>query len=337
MGTREASQTRDAPPGTDSATRSLPSRSIPGRSIPGRSLPDRPLPGFGAAESGEPTGPGRPELDPSIDVLRRRDGTVQLGWDPDRAVVVGLPAAGRPDPDRVAAVLRLLDGSRSTPEVLWAANGLGVDPETMGLLLAELRTAGLVRDARRPAVGRSIRVFGRGPLSDAIAAGLRGIARVDQRVWTVGTRARTVAADCVVIADHLVPPPELIAILDDAGTPHLPVRIRDGSGLIGPLVVPGRTVCLRCVDLTRCEWDPGWPFLAAQMVARVGWGSPAMLAVTAAAAVGQIEALLSGDGHPSAVDATLHVTSPDAPVRRMPWSPHPLCLCTERTTSRPRA
>lgn len=322
MGTREASQTRDAPPGTASARRSLPARSLPGR---------------GAAEGGEPTGPGRPELDPSIDVLRRRDGTIQLGWDPDRAVVVALPAADRSDPDRVLAILRLLDGSRSTPEVVWAANGLGVEPETMRLLLTELRGAGLVRDARLPAVGRSIRVVGRGPLSDAITAGLRGIARVDQRVWTVGTRPRTVAADCVVIADHLVPPPELVAILDDAGIPHLPVRIRDGSGLIGPLVVPGRTVCLRCVDLTRCEWDPGWPFLAAQMVARVGWGSPAMLAVTAAMAVGQIEALLSDDDQPSAVDATLHITSPDAPVRRMPWSPHPLCLCTERTTVRSRA
>ena len=309
------------------------------------------------AEAAPVNGAGRPELDPSVDVLRRRDGSVQLGWDPDRAVVITLPpisartrsrpappatdharadpaqpGAGRVDADRTVAVLRLLDGSRSTPEVLWSALRFDVEPETMQLLIGKLRAAGLVRDARPPSATRSVRVVGRGPLSDAITAGLRGIARVEQRVWTIGTRARAVEPDCVVIADHLVPPPELIAVLDSAGIPHLPARIRDGRGLIGPFVLPGRSVCLRCIDLTRCEWDPGWPFLAAQMVTRAGWGSPAMVAVTAAVAVGQVETLLSTDARPSAVDATLHIGSPGAAVRRMPWSHHSLCLCTDRRT-----
>lgn len=287
------------------------------------------------------SGTGRPQLDPAVDVLRRRDGSIQLGWDPDRAVIISLPpdpASNRPDDDRTDSdrtitVLRLLDGSRSIPEVVWAARDIGVEPETMRLLLGELRTAGLLRDVRRPSVARSVRVIGRGPLSDAIAAGLRGIARVEQRAWSIGARVRPAAADCVVIADHLVPPPELVAMLDAAGTPHLPARIRDGSGLIGPLVLPGRTVCLRCVDLTRCDWDPGWPYLAAQMVTRAGWGSPAMTAVTAAVTVSQIEMLLSSEESPAAVDATLHITSPGAPVRRMPWSHHPLCLCTDRAGS----
>lgn len=280
--------------------------------------------------------PGRPELDPAVDVLRRRDGSIQLGWDPARAVVISLPAAPTspgPDADRTIRVLRLLDGSRSEPEVMWAAREFGIDPGTMRRLLAQLRSAGLVRDARLPGAARSIRVVGRGPLSDAITAGLRGIARVEQRVWSVGTRPQAVTADCVVIADHLVPPPELVAVLERAGIPHLPARIRDGSGLVGPLVLPGRSVCLRCVDLTRCEWDPGWPFLAAQMVTRVGSGSPAMTAVTAAVAIGQIEDLLATGDEPSAVDATLHITSPDTPIRRMPWSHHPMCLCTDRNVS----
>jgi hypothetical protein len=28
------------------------------------------------------------------------------------------------------------------------------------------------------------------------------------------------------------------------GVPHLPVRVHDGTGLVGPLVIPGMTSCL---------------------------------------------------------------------------------------------
>jgi hypothetical protein len=28
------------------------------------------------------------------------------------------------------------------------------------------------------------------------------------------------------------------------GVPHLPVQVRDGTGLVGPLVIPGVTSCL---------------------------------------------------------------------------------------------
>ena len=30
------------------------------------------------------------------------------------------------------------------------------------------------------------------------------------------------------------------------GVAHLPVRVRDGTGLVGPLVIPGQTSCLGC-------------------------------------------------------------------------------------------
>jgi len=32
--------------------------------------------------------------------------------------------------------------------------------------------------------------------------------------------------------------------LHTAGVAHLPVRLRDGAGLVGPLVIPGVTSCL---------------------------------------------------------------------------------------------
>lgn len=278
----------------------------------------------------------RPQLDPAIDILLRRDGAIQLGWDPDRAVVLCPPPLT--DPQSILEVLRLIDGSRSVPELTWSARRHGMNPEVFDALLVELRRAGMVTDSNPRRSTTRVLVVGRGPLSDAIASGLRGVARVARHPWSPSARPQSFAADCVVIADHLVPPPELVRILTDAGTAHLPVRLRDGRGLIGPLVLPGRSICLRCVDLTRCDCDPGWPYLAAQMVARVGWGSPAMVAITAAVAITQVEALFADLGDPpTALGATLHVTPHGARIRSTSWAPHPLCQCIERADGDLRA
>jgi hypothetical protein len=36
----------------------------------------------------------------------------------------------------------------------------------------------------------------------------------------------------------------LVRDLHSHGVPHLAVRVRDGTGLVGPLVIPGVTSCL---------------------------------------------------------------------------------------------
>jgi nicotinamidase-related amidase len=46
--------------------------------------------------------------------------------------------------------------------------------------------------------------------------------------------------------------------------------VRDGTGLVGPLVIPGVTSCLRCADLHRSDRDAAWPALAAQLRDAVG-------------------------------------------------------------------
>ena len=46
---------------------------------------------------------------------------------------------------------------------------------------------------------------------------------------------------------------------------HLAVTVRDGTVVVGPLVRPGRTPCLNCLDLHRRDRDPAWPAIAAQL------------------------------------------------------------------------
>jgi hypothetical protein len=41
-----------------------------------------------------------------------------------------------------------------------------------------------------------------------------------------------------VLSDYLVADPRMVRDLHTEGVPHLPVRVRDGTGLVGPLVIP---------------------------------------------------------------------------------------------------
>src|SRR5215217_7250277 len=71
--------------------------------------------------------------------------------------------------------------------------------------------------------------------------------------------------ELVVLADAVVPAPDAVGVLLHEGVTHLPVRVRDGLGIVGPLVIPGRTSCLRCADLHRTDLDPSWPLVAGQL------------------------------------------------------------------------
>jgi hypothetical protein len=52
------------------------------------------------------------------------------------------------------------------------------------------------------------------------------------------------AVDLVVLPDYLVVDPRMVRDLHSQGVPHLVVRVRDGTGLVGPLVIRGVTSCL---------------------------------------------------------------------------------------------
>ena len=51
----------------------------------------------------------------------------------------------------------------------------------------------------------------------------------------------------------------LVTEIHRSGVPHLVATVRGQTGIVGPLVVPGVTSCLRCADLHRRDADPRWP------------------------------------------------------------------------------
>lgn len=148
---------------------------------------------------------------------------------------------------------------------------------------------------------------------------------------SVRTGPRAKAPDLVVLADALVPRPELLRGLLLDGTPHLAVRVREGLGVVGPLVVPGRSSCLRCADLHRTDADRDWPALAAQLVDRPQHGD--LATVTATAGLAAAQALLALDHEttkrtrPPVWDATLEVDAFAGLVEHRIAPVHPRCEC----------
>lgn len=62
----------------------------------------------------------------------------------------------------------------------------------------------------------------------------------------------------------LAPDPGAAEPLIAAGTPHLYTGVVEGTGVVGPLVLPGLTACAGCLALARAEEDAAWPRMLAQ-------------------------------------------------------------------------
>jgi len=149
------------------------------------------------------------------------------------------------------------------------------------------------------------------------------------------TRTTALAAaqryDIVVLASGDAIEAGAINELVRSSVPHLRVVVREATAVVGPLVVPGRTSCLRCVDLHRSDRDAAWPMIAAQLAAtssRAGVDACDIALATLAASITALQVLAFIDGDdPATHNGTLEIALPDWRVRRRTWRAHPLCGC----------
>ncbi|MEV4399722.1 hypothetical protein [Nonomuraea sp. NPDC049607] len=138
----------------------------------------------------------------------------------------------------------------------------------------------------------------------------------------------TARPDLVVLAPVGPLDGVLVNELADFGIPHLLASAFEGHGSVGPLVLPGETTCLHCLDLTRRDHDPAWPIVTA----RLGGYPPGEIAcdttlatLVAAAATGHALAHLEGRAS-SVTNGTMDVM-PDWCWKTRSWSSHPQCRC----------
>ena len=136
--------------------------------------------------------------------------------------------------------------------------------------------------------------------------------------------------DLTVLAVDAPIPDERRRALHAIDAPHLAVSLGVDHGVIGPLVLPGLSSCLRCADLHRQDRDPAWSALAVQLTVGRRHGpvsDVAVATVVAGAAAVQALAYLDG-GDPAVLDATIELRLPDWRLRRRSWPPHPDCDCS---------
>jgi hypothetical protein len=184
-----------------------------------------------------------------------------------------------------------------------------------------------------------------------VAPGGAGPADVDQpRAQAALAAARTVAPALrsgldggrqpdlqLLCPDGPCAQPGRAAELGAQAVPHLVATTYEWVGVVGPFVFPGRTPCLRCLDLHRVDRDPQWPLVAAQAAQR---GRPLagstvvaacdVVLATTVAAHAALAALAYLD-EPSAdswlAGALLELRPPLAVPRRRSWDAHPACGC----------
>jgi hypothetical protein len=261
---------------------------------------------------------------------------VMTSW-PRMSPYGAVGAAGRLGPD--LASLSLVPTTRTPFEVVRARRAASVVVHGAGRVGASLAT--LLAAA---GVGQ-VHVADRGPVrpGDVAPAGVAA-ADVDRSRTAAAAEALRRAApeirstppapgrrpDLVVLASTEPVDTTLRTALAGGRVAHLVAGVRETTAVVGPLVLPGRTGCLRCGDLHRADRDPAWPVVAAQLVGiRRRREEPCdVVLATVAASLAALHCLAHLDGRPSAATgASLELSLTDWRLRRRSWPAHPRCDC----------
>ncbi|MFF4524603.1 TOMM precursor leader peptide-binding protein [Streptomyces bluensis] len=130
--------------------------------------------------------------------------------------------------------------------------------------------------------------------------------------------------------DVHAPDPVAAEPLIASGTPHLYAGVVEGTGVVGPLVLPGETGCAGCLEQGRADRDACWPRLVAQWRSgrqrQVEACDLALASAVAALAAGHALAFLDGQV-PSSAGARWEVSSPGFDWHSRPVWAHPACPC----------
>ena len=249
-------------------------------------------------------------VDPSVPVVWRDADTVQFGLDPERTRL------GPVDIVTARGIAELVKGT----SLARLASVVGGEEAASRLV----DSCGDVFDAPRRAALPRLGVVGIVPATETIA-----------QTWVGSTRSTTVAAasadlvdrdiDFVILVSHFVVSPIDIQPWLGRDVPHLAVVFGESSVRIGPVVRPGVSACIRCVELAHIDVDPAWSAVAPQVWRRTAAADTIPLAIHAAAE--SLGLFAMGGGYSIRIDAVTlsRVTAPH--------HLHPECGCVSLTVN----
>lgn len=261
-------------------------------------------------------------LDPAVPLLWLDATSLRVGLDPDHHVV--LPHATPGTVDRLRA-MRVTDDLRSPPRCEPALE----DPS---MLHRSLAGSGLLSCGGpwRPARTTWVQVVGAGVVATTVTTALQSLAL--GRCDSAPTPA-SMAPDLVVVAPDHGRGNSIADQLQARGITHLWAHLRDGRAVVGPLVDPGRTACLRCHDLFRTAGDPAWPDLTVQWEQAPPAPVSPSVTLLAGLVVRQVHQWLVGQAQ-AGWGATLE-ERPTGTVDWELWPMHPDCGCALGPVQRP--
>lgn len=265
-------------------------------------------------------------------MVRRPSGALQLGLDACGAALLNDAPPG------AEAVLRAFTRARTLGEVQLLHPA--VDPRWVARAVERLLAAGTLV-AARDAPYRPVIVLGPGEVATRVTSLLART--LTGQVWGVdvhgtGPGVRPLAdlgqalakrPALVVVSTPTIEPDRVITdVLVRAGLPHLVARDEPERAVVGPLVVPGSTPCVRCSDLARRDNDPDWPYLLVELCRTVRYPTAISGGWAAATAAAQAAAWL--DGHlPETLGASLELDATTRALEARRWSHHPRCSCLQ--------
>ncbi len=209
-------------------------------------------------------------LDPRRPLLWRDPSTLQVGADPVLAVLADV------DDARLRLVESLAVGV-TRERLLQLAEHLGVRSTQVDALLTGLEGA-LRSDDTGASIGageltgaaaQPLAVVGRGVGAERVAAVLAEAGHPIALLTPAADLPRPRRAAAVLVSTHVVDPHEHARWLR-RDVPHLPIVFSEVAVTVGPLVLPGASPCLVCVERQRARHDPARAAIAAQL-----WGAPA--------------------------------------------------------------
>jgi bacteriocin biosynthesis cyclodehydratase domain-containing protein len=255
------------------------------------------------------------KLDSRPAIVWRDPFSLQFGIEPVRAVLREVTTAE----ERMIAALGA-GVSRSGLAMIASSSGAG-EREVVSLLK---RLDGLLVTPADPTPAPRVAISGSGPTVERIADAL-AIAGVQV---SVGGAIPDASCDLGLAVGHYVLDPDSYGFWLRRDLPHLPVLFGDDSVTIGPLVEPGSTACLYCLEHYRRDADASWSAIASQLWGRHSESETQLASIEVAARVARLAVRrLAGERASVATSIRLDVATGETTART--WLPHPECGCID--------
>jgi bacteriocin biosynthesis cyclodehydratase domain-containing protein len=267
------------------------------------------------------------KLDGRFAAVWRDPFSLQFGVDPARVILREVTSAE----ERMIAALG--SGiSRSGLEMIATSSGAS-GQDVAGLLR---RVKPLLLPDEAPARASRVAIVGSGQTVERIANALA----LTGAAVSVSATPNDDQTDLGIAVGHYVLDPGSYGFWLRRDLPHLPVVFGDDSVQIGPLVEPGQTPCLYCLEHYRRDADASWSAIASQLWGRRALSETALVSAEIASRVARLVLDRLERGGRSVPGRALAARSfrlavESGEVTRRDWMPHPDCGCIEIPAAAP--